>query len=182
MRAVRSTLLCFGLQELRARGRIEDYRRALPAWAQEPIFQAVAGVWLPCDLVMAHFAACESLDLSAQEAFDIGGASGRKLAASSLGALARMATHVGASPATILAVYHRLWSRVFDGSAVDIAEVGPKEVTIAYRDLPIARFSYCRNGLRGANDSAFRLVAKTLYLRALPGSTDDAFALRLSWA
>jgi hypothetical protein len=181
VRAVRSTLLCFGLQELRARNRIDDYRRALPTWAHAAIFEAVAGVWLPIEVVMAHFGACESLDMSAQECFDIGGASGRRLSTSSLGALARMATQVGASPSTVLAVYHRLWSRVFDGGVVDITTVGPKEAIIAYRDLPFAKFAYCQHTLRGANDSAFRLVAKTLYLRALPGNTDDSFALRLSW-
>ncbi len=182
MRAVRSTLICFGLQELRARNRIDDYRQALPGWAHEAIFQAVAGVWLPIELVMAHFGACESLGMSPQECFDIGGASGRRLSASSLGALARMATQVGASPSMVLAIYQRLWARVFDGGVVEITHVGPKEAIIAYRDVPFARFDYGQHALRGANDSAFRLVAKTVYLRALPGNTDDSLALRLSWA
>ena len=181
LRHIRSTLLCSGLVELRARGFFDAYIKVLDPAVAPVLLEAVAGTWLPLRICMAHFTACEAVVPSAV-AFEIGGASGRRVQQSALSTLVRLATGAGASPWTVFANYGRLWSRIFDGGTVTIVKLGPKEATIDFSDVPIAQFSYFRNALRGTNEGALRLFAQSLYVRELSKfTTSTSVRYRVSW-
>ncbi len=181
LRRVRSTLLCSGLVELRARGLLDDYLRVLDPAAAPTLLQAVAGTWLDLDVCFAHFAACDAV-VSSDIAFAIGGSSGKRVQQSALATLVRLATGAGATPWTIFANYERLWSRIFEGSKVTIEKAGPKDAIIVYEGMPLARFAYFRHALRGTNDGALRLFASNLFVRELPQhTTHTSLRYRVAW-
>ncbi|GAC1558770.1 MAG: hypothetical protein NVS3B10_17820 [Polyangiales bacterium] len=179
----RSTLLCSGIAELRARGHFENYAAALEPAARDEILTMIAGVWMPMRIAMAHFQAVETLGLSDEEAFDIGGSSGRRIHATLLHTLIRLATSAGASPWTVFQNYGRMWARIFDGGRIVITRVAPKDALVEISCCPPARFHYYRNAFRGANHSGLALFARTVFVRELPSRRGhDEFALRVSWA
>lgn len=181
LRHIRSTLICSGLVELRARGFFDAYLKVLDPAVAPVLLEAVAGTWLPLRICMAHFTACEAV-VPATVAFEIGGATGRRVQQSALATVVRLATGIGATPWTVFANHGRLWSRIFDGGTVTIAKLGPKEATMDYTDLPLAQFSYFRNGLRGTNEGALRLFAQSLFVRELPKyTTRTSVRYRVSW-
>ena len=181
LRRVRSTLLCSGLVELRARGLFDAYVRVLDPAAAPTLLGAVAGTWLELDVCMAHFTACDAV-VPPDVAFAIGGSSGKRVQQSALATLVRLATAAGATPWTILANYERLWARIFAGSRVTIEKAGPKVALIVHERLPLCRFAYFRQGLRGANDGALRLFATNLFVRELPQhTTATSMRYRVAW-
>jgi hypothetical protein len=180
---VRSTLLCSGIAVLRSRGLFESYAEKLDETAREPIVNIIAGVWMPLAIGMAHFQAVDALGLSADDAFAIGASSGRRIHATLLHTLVRMATGAGASPWTVFENYGRLWSRIFDGGRIQISKVGPKDALLEFSVFPPARFAYFRNAFRGVNHAGISLFVNTLYVRELVNRRKpDEFALRISWA
>src|ERR1700683_8962 len=69
---VRGTLLLSSLRSIRARGILDRYVTALPGADRETIQSMVATTWLPMDLALAHYRACDALKLSAHEQIEIG--------------------------------------------------------------------------------------------------------------
>jgi hypothetical protein len=182
LRHVRSTMVCSGLVELRARGLFDAYMRVLDPAAAPILLEAVAGAWLPLAVSTAHFVACDAV-VPNTVAFEIGGASFRRVQHSALATVAKLATVAGASPWTVLATYGRLWSRIFDGGTVGVTKVGPKEAIIDHKDVPLARLSYFRNALRGANDGGLRLFASTVFVREqTQHTTNTSVRYRAAWA
>ena len=181
LRNVRSTLICSGLVELRARGLYDRYLQELDPVAAPAIVGAIAGMWLPLETAMAHFAACDRI-VPTDVAFEIGGSSGRRVQQSALATLVRLATGAGATPWTVFANYERLWSRIFDGGRVTVEKVGPKDAIIRHEGMALARFAYFRNAIRGANDGALRLFAPNLFVRELPQfTTATTMRYRCAW-
>lgn len=183
LQRVNSTLLCSGINELRARGLLERYLELIDPAHGRTITSAGVGKWLPIETVMAHFRTCDAVITSADTAFEIGGASGKRVQEPILKTLVRLAAGAGATPWTIMHSYPRLWTRMFDGGTFTIRELGPKEAQIEVGALPIARFAYFRSAFRGANAMGFRLFASSVYVLEARGSaTENGYTMRVSWA
>ncbi|MGH7297457.1 MAG: hypothetical protein ACRELB_21150 [Polyangiaceae bacterium] len=183
LRRVRSTVIISGLSELRARGHYERYLAGLEPAMREAIVAAIAGTWLPVEVATAHFGGVDALGLGADESFDIGAASARRFQQTLWGTLIRVAIAGGADPWLILGAYDRLWARVFDGGGFRVQQIGPKDATIEIRAVPLCRFAYFRDALRGVNTSGLGILARSLYVRELPHRTNaTGMCLRASWA
>src|SRR5271169_6286867 len=74
VKAVRSTLVTSGLAILRERQLFDRYLAALPPTRRAAIPGLTAGVWLPTDFMLAHYAAWDSLGLSTDDVRGIGSA------------------------------------------------------------------------------------------------------------
>ena len=68
----RSTLITTSIQAIRARGRFATYEEGLPPPLRQSILTVVAGAWLPIELALAHYTACEGLGLPVAEQVAIG--------------------------------------------------------------------------------------------------------------
>lgn len=179
---MRSTLICSGLTELRQRGLFDEYVGRLSPQTRGIIVTTVAGVWLQADVVLDHFRAVDSLGLSAEDAFEIGAGSGKRIQQSVLSTLVRLAAGAGANPWTVFQNYGRLWKRIFDGGTFRTDRHGPKDAVIECANLPPCQYASFRNAFRGANDAGLRLFSHALYVRELSGrATDEGMALRVSW-
>ena len=63
----RSTWLTSSLVSLRERGHYDAYLKEIdPAW-RETVLSAVPGVWLPMGAAMAHYGACDRLEMPHDE-------------------------------------------------------------------------------------------------------------------
>jgi serine/threonine protein kinase len=182
LRRVRSTLICSGIVELRERGVFDAYAAKLDDEARDVLVHTIAGVWLSVDIAVKHYAAVDSLGLTAEDAFQIGAAAGKRIQESALQTLVRLASGAGATPWTVFQVYESLWRRIMDGGGFAISRVGPKDAMIEYRGMPPCRYAYFREAFRGANHAGIGLFAKSVYVHEVPKRrSDEGMALKCSW-
>jgi hypothetical protein len=64
----RSTLLLGSVASLRAAGLFEAYEAVAPAEVLAAVGSSVAGMWIPIDVAVAHYIACDGLGLSSESA------------------------------------------------------------------------------------------------------------------
>ncbi len=86
---------------------------------RDTILSSLAPEWLPIDVAMAHYAACDALQMSALELHEIGEEVGNRIQGTFLGTIVRRARAVGLTPWITLAQIERLWDRLFEGELPD---------------------------------------------------------------
>jgi hypothetical protein len=182
LKALRSTVLQSSLESLKDAGHFAAYRAALPQRWVGPLLSAVAGAWVEADAAMAHYKACDTLRLSAEEQYDIGWAGGQKAKQSYLGTVVKLASGAGATnPWTLMPHIHRVWPRIYQGSGLHIVRTGPKDVRIEVLGNPILyETSYYRSSWRGFAASLFELFTRKMYMRDVT-STAQMTVYQASW-
>lgn len=168
------------LAALRERGHFERYLGAIDAKSREILLTSVAGTWLPVDLVMRHYTACESLGLSNDECFAMGNAVGARMHQNVLHLVRSLATGAGVTPWTAASRYESFWTRLFDGGGFRIVKVGPKDGLTEFFQLPIAQFAYFRAAFCGVSQVGISLFTTKAYVRVV-GTSKDGFSVRSSW-
>ncbi len=178
----RSTLLTSSLKSLQDRGLMERYLKLLPAEHHDAVRACIAGVWLPIELGLAHYRACDGLALSVDEQLAIGREVGLKIQGTFLGTMLKLAKGAGVTPWLCLGQYQRLWDRLMMGGGVIVTKVGPKEARLEFVNIPLARIAYFRTAFRGVNQAACELFCKRAYVeeikRLCSGTT---LGFRVSW-
>jgi hypothetical protein len=144
----RSTWIVSSLQSLRERGHFERYDARL-ARHREAILDCVAAMWLPLDIAVAHYAACDELRLPVDEQVAMGRAVGARAQGSLLATAAKASRTAGVTPWTILPQFDRLWRRGADGGGVEVTKVGPKEARVVLVGCALFDIEYFRNAFRG---------------------------------
>lgn len=181
LRHVRSTLLCSSIAELRTRGFFTQYIGLLRKEVADILVPGVVATWLPFEVAMDHYAACDRLPIGADDAYAFGATSAARVQHTFLKTFVAVARGAGAGPLTVLAKYPRLWGRHFSGGNLLVTRTGPKDVLIDIRDVPLARYAFFRHAFRGGNDAALRMLTSTVYVREQRASP-TSFCVRLSWA
>jgi hypothetical protein len=182
LQALRSTVLQSSLESLKDAGHFAAYRAALdPRWVG-PVLSAVAGAWVEADAAMAHYKACDTLGLSADEQYQIGWAGGQKAKQTYLGTVVKLASGAGATnPWTLLGHIHRVWPRIYQGSGLHILRTGPKDVRIEVLGNPILyETRYYRSSWRGFAASLFELFTRKMYMHDVK-STPQVTVYQASW-
>jgi hypothetical protein len=180
---VRTTLIATSVRSLRSRGHFERYARHLDPAALRQIVECVAGAWLPISVGIAHYEACDALDLGALEQIAIGSEVGHRVHGTFLGTMVRAARTAGVTPWMALGHSQRLYERVFaGGGAVAVTRVGPKDARVELLANPLYGIRYYRTALCGVYVAAAQLFCSKAYARELPGGTDTSMHLAISWA
>jgi hypothetical protein len=156
---VRSTLLQSSLNTLRERGHFDRYLKLLDPAQREVILGTLAPVWLPLTSAIKHYEACEALQLGSDELMQVGEDVGNRIQGTFIGTIVKKARTVGLNPWVPLSQFHRLWERLMQGGAVGLYRVGPKDVRIEVRMLPLARYAYFRSAFCGVIASGIKLGA-----------------------
>jgi hypothetical protein len=177
---VRSTIVTSALTALRERGHFERYLGAIDAKSREILLTTIAGTWLPVDLVMRHYMACESLGLPYDECFAMGNAVGARMHESVLHLVRGLASGAGVTVWTAAARYESFWTRLFDGGGFRIVKAGPKDGVMELFQLPIAQFAYFRAAFCGVSQVGISFFTTKAYVRVI-GTTKDGFSVRSSW-
>src|SRR5258706_15920689 len=89
-----------GLDALRQRGLYDKWAAAAGGETRDAMATTVAGMWIPVELAMRHYRACEALGLSHDEALAIGSSVGAHIRDSMLLMIRRVANGGGVTPGT----------------------------------------------------------------------------------
>jgi hypothetical protein len=178
----RSTWLTSSIAALRERGLFDAYVAALPAEHREAVLATVAGSWLAMATAMAHYGACDRLELPTNELLALGVAATRRAQTTNFSFVARLATNIGVTPWTILSQAHRLWASTCTGGGLEIWELGPKEARIDIVGFPLARYRYNRVTIRGIVQTVAERFCTKVYAREISEACNDTdLAFRVSW-
>src|SRR5262249_36050883 len=138
VRQVRGSLIASSLTTVRERGLLQAYTAALPLEHHASIFGGTAAQWVPTPIAMAHYRALDALGLPSSEVFEMGRSVAGRVQGTVLATAARMAKSSGVTPWLPLSTLNRLWARLFDGGAVAVYKLGPKEARIDIVRVPFA--------------------------------------------
>ncbi len=179
----RSTWLTSSVRAVRGRGRWDEYLAALPKEYHDAIQNTVAGVWLPVDVAVAHYDACDKLMFTPMELFAIGAEVHTYAQAGVFNMLVKLATGAGATPWTAFSQFNRLWSRVWIGGGVAVFKLGPKEARLEIAGWPCSRSTYIRHAMRGVVTGMVELFCTKAYMNDLPKlCSPTTLAYRCAWA
>jgi hypothetical protein len=179
---VRGSLVVSSLQTLRELNLYTRYIAHLPAAMHDAVLYALASSWLPCDVALAHYGACNAMELGEHELKAVGEHVARRILGTFLGTLLRGSRLFGANMRPIVALenYPRLWDRLLQGGGCTTRQTGPKDATIDSWGVPMFRYPYFRLAYQSLIRGAGLMFGNTMHIRALR-STDTSLTIALSW-
>jgi hypothetical protein len=179
----RSAWLHSSIRSLRTHGLYARYADLLPAQHRDTVLGSPIGVWLPVDIALAHYSACERLGLDAPKQIALGAEVAARVHSTILSIAVKLAHEAGATPWTVLAQFGRLWGHIWVGGAVGVHKLGPKEARLEVVGWPLAKFDYCRNGIAGVTQGLIQLFCSKVYVREVPRlCTPTSLGYRIAWA
>ena len=146
---IRSTVLQSSVASLRQRGHFERWLTLVDPSHRETIVESLAPSWMPIEVAIAHYAACEALDLPSSEQVAMGEAVGDRIQGSFLTTLMKSARAAGYNPLVLLSQFDRLYARLFQGGSVQLTQTGPKDAEVEVRGMQTTRFPYFRLAFTG---------------------------------
>jgi hypothetical protein len=178
----RSTWLSSSLRALRERGHLDAYLAKLPEAYHALVLAPVVGVWLPDEVAVAHYRACDALNLPPAEAFAIGYDVARHAQQTLLSTAATLAKAAGVTPWTLLSQMQKLWTRIWNGGDLTVLSLGPKEARLEIVGWTSARIPYCRIAMRGVLQGMLDMFCRRGYVTEWrPGCSDTSLAYRIAW-
>ncbi len=179
---VRSTLISASIQGLREAGLEARYLAALPSERHLEMKMMTAGAWLPLEIAMTHYRACDAMALLPEELESMGAHVSSRTQRSFVGTLGRTAGGVGATPWTMLAHTHRIYARMVDGGDHIIYRVGPKEALIVNMGSPLVEIPYFRRAMVAYYRGVGEIIASTVYAQEVARyNRPGLWGVRLSW-
>ena len=170
------------IETVRGRGLFAEYERALPEQHKETLLDAIAATWIPLDAALAHYAACDSLGLTADQHVQCGRSTFDGARGTLLGTAVRMARGAGLTPWTFLPLLQRFWDRGFDGGAVTVSRAGPKDAYVTLVQCAVIASPYFRNGLRGLLAALMELTCTKAYVTDRRPTSATTLSFRVQWA
>jgi hypothetical protein len=178
----RTTWLSFSLRTLTRHGLAERYFASLAPAFHGDMRSLVAGQWQPMRLALAHYEACDRLELPESEIFAIGKESGAGVHGAIYKAMLRVAKEAGATPWSALTGAHAEWHRSWRGAGMAVYRLGPKEARMEYAGYPFAHLRYVRLAVRGVIAGVFELVGAKAYVHEVAELCGaKTLAYRVAW-
>lgn len=179
---VRGTVLLGSLRSLRARGFGDRYLSLVDPRHRETLVALTAATWLPIEVAIAHYEACEALQLDRATIEAVGAEAGLFVNQTVQSVVARVSREVGVTPWFALGNAHKFRARTWVGSSIAIYKLGPKDARFEWIQFPIARIPYVRVAFGAFAGAIGGLFARTMVVRdLLPGSRKPTLSYRLSW-
>lgn len=179
----RGTLLLASRQSLKRHGHLDRYKAHLPPEHELTIASSVAGTWLPMDLCIAHYRACDALDLPTEEQLDLGAAVVHELQRTFIGTALRAASRgVGVSPLVGLKKFFTVYARSFKGGGGRMVRIGPKDVRVEFVGNQLAEVGYFRIAYRGFINAGCEIFAHRVVTAELVAHrSPTTMAYRIAW-
>jgi hypothetical protein len=178
---VRSTLLQQSLRGIRNQGYFQRWEAFIDPLHRDTILEAIAPSWLPIDVGMAHYLACDRFDLDEATLQTIGEGVGAQLQNTLLGVASKIALSALSQDA-INQCFFKLWPRLCKGGSLNIQHSG-KLVTLELRAAVMSKSSYFRGTFMGNVRAGSKLFGKKLQsMKALPyDEINDRFTVQLTY-
>jgi len=166
-KSVRGTVIHGSLSSLRKRGYAERYQLLLDPRHRQAISELAAASWLPIEVAIAHYRACDALNLGRVTIEEIGRETG---------------LFVNQVVLSSLSQAHKFLSRTWVGSSIAVYEIGPKEARLEWVQLPIATIPYARVAIGGFLGGIGGLFTTAMYVKDLaPTTTRPILTYKMSW-
>lgn len=166
---------------LEQRGLRDRYVAELAPEHRDAVLAAVPALWLPLEVGMAHYEACDRLGLSELEQASIGWETARRFHGPVMMTALRLAGTV-TSPWFAATLVHRNWGRVWKGSAMSVARVGRDEALVELAGWPAARIGYARVAFRGALRGTIEYFCRRAQLAEVRDlRTETSLGFRVRW-
>ncbi len=180
----RGTLILASRRTLQARGHFDAYRAQLAPEHETVIASSVAGMWLPIEVGVAHYRACEALGLPEAEQLHLGGAVVHELQRTFIGTVLRAAGRgIGVSPLLGLQKFFGVYARTIKGGGGRLVRIGPKDARVEFLGLPFADIRYFRVAYRGFIMAGCEFFAQRVIAAELSRHRSaTSVAYRLAWA
>ena len=176
---VRGSLIASSLETIRQLDLFDRYIGHLPPQHHDQIVYVIAASWVPIEDAMAHYAACDAMQLTEPELHEIGGYVSKRIMGTFLGTLMRTAGSVIA-PGSALKHYPRLWDRLLVGGGCSVSMMGKKDARIEWRGVPMFRFRYFRIAYTGLIRGAAQVFGEHVNTR-IRNVTDNSLTIDLQW-
>jgi hypothetical protein len=181
--AVRGFVFLSGLKWMEKRGLIEKYMGLLPEANRARAQSMTAAEWIPLDVALIAYAACDALELSVQDQIDVG----REVVLANNGVVLQTITkligHMGAPPWLALKHADRAWGRSNRGGAIAVYKLAEKQARLEFWQCPLARSPFFVTSMRGAIAVGLEPFCSRVNVVDLPEqATKDGFALRATWS
>jgi hypothetical protein len=181
-RAFRTTWLASSLSALRDRNLMDSYLQLLPRSLHADVMGSVAGQWAPIELALAHYTACDQLDLPEAELLAIGAAVTKRVHGSVLNTAVKLAKQSGVTPWVVLSQLARLWDRIWAGGGVCVYQLGPKDALVQVVGWQVARFRYVQRSMPGVIQATIELFCRRAFATHLHNlSNESTLVLHTSW-
>jgi hypothetical protein len=182
--AVRNVIIQASLAQLRSHGHYERYSALIAADTLAQLTSSsIAPGWIPVELAMAHYEACDNLMLSREQFAEMGNAVGERVHETVLVSSAKKARDVNYDPWSAEGPLQRMWPRLFQGGSVQTVRVGPKAKLMEERGFRLNAFHYYRQGHLAAVAATHRSLGtcdvETKVVSYSPAR--DELIIRVSW-
>jgi hypothetical protein len=137
----------------------------LPAEYHAAVTASVAGTWLPIDVAVQHYNACDRLALGTLDILSIAQDVTKRVHGTALRTFLTLAQGLGMTPWTALDHAATLWRRCWEGGDVSVVRLGPKEARVEIAGWPCASTAYCRVACRGIITSIIEPFCVKAYVR-----------------
>ncbi|MGO8998431.1 MAG: hypothetical protein ACLQVI_34355 [Polyangiaceae bacterium] len=181
-RHARSTILLGSMASIRELGRFDEYTAHLPHVHRETLLSAIAGTWMPIEVALAHYEACEALGLPVERQVANGRVTFDKTRGTLMGTMVRMARESGVTPWTVCPYFQRFWERGYDGGGLSVTKLGPKEARMDVVQVQLNECRYYRHAVRGLATAVFELFCQKAYVAESRGPRAPAsVSFRIQW-
>jgi hypothetical protein len=177
----RGTWLAASFRGLREQGLKDEYLAKLDPKYVATIVNAAYADWLPVDVLVAHYAACDALDLPPFRLTAMGVEVTRLAQGTVVAMVAKLARATELTPWTVLAQMQRLWDRMFIGGGIAVTKLGPKEARVRIAGFPVCRYRHCRIGMRGVLTAMTEMFCTKARVWEVPEWTEDSGAMQIAW-
>lgn len=179
---VRGALLASSLQIIKDVGLYPRYLEALAAEYREQVLFALAMSWIPIDVAMAHYRACDVAAPSGAEMQKIADGLSKRYADTIHGSMLRAARAAGLDegPWVALRAQGRIWDRTYQGGGVRAYRTGLKDGLMEEVGLPLAKIPYFRSAHLLWLKTIAELVVKKVHIRIVPPRDGSQMTLAFS--
>jgi hypothetical protein len=179
----RGTWITSSVRALKNRGFFDAYIAHVAEEDRDRILYCTAGSWVPVDLVVRHYAACDALALPTETLLELGMEVTERVHGSSVALGRSLASASGVTPWTILGRLDKLWTRAVLGGGVAVAKTGPKDGRVEIVGFPVSRFRYNRLATRGIIRGLIGLFCTSAWVHEVPAMcTATTLGFRVQWA
>jgi hypothetical protein len=179
----RSTLLAASIHSLKAHGHYERYAAALAPNDLATVTSAVAGMWIPIEVGVAHYRACDSLRLPLDEQLALGGKVVRALQKTFLGSVLKAAhSGIGLGALGGIQKFFGVYARSIKGGGARMVQIGPKDVRVNFVGQPLASVGYFRVAYRGFIHAGCEFFSRRVVVAELDAyRSATTIGYRIAW-
>ena len=180
---VKNVLLQASLSQLHTKGLYPRYDNLVDPGIPEEISSTLAMSWVPVDLAVAHYRACENMTLGSAVLKDLGAGVGERMKGTSLVSTSKSMPTSSGDLWTSSGALLRMWARHYRGGSVQVAKLGACEMELDLRGFVLNQFRYFRHAQLEVIAAAFAAIGarETMVKIVQYSGSKDELTLRISW-